>query len=161
VLDEDIAEMVSATMSWWQSPRAPVPVSQRERGDRTARGRASRPPDHTNQKRLLLAARAAEAQRRQSACAELLAVSGHLADARLSGAAMSVLLELLSNAISDGQATLPDHDVRLQVAVTSGSMQITSDFGELVIEGRSLIIGPATATLAGNADEHDARSGAV
>ena len=30
VLDEDIAEAVPATMSWWQSPRAPVPVSQRK-----------------------------------------------------------------------------------------------------------------------------------
>ena len=146
VLDEDIAEAVPATMSWWQSPRAPVPVSQRERGDRTARGSASRPPDHTDQKRLLLAARAAEAQRRESACAELLAVGGHLAEARLSGGAMSVLLELLSNATSDGQATLPDHDVRLHVTASPGSMQITSDLGDLVVEERALVIGPASAT---------------
>jgi uncharacterized protein (TIGR02677 family) len=166
VLDEDIAEAVPATMSWWRAPRAPVPVSQRERGDRAARGSASRPPDHTSQKRLLLAARAAEAQRRESACSELLAVGGHLAEARLSGGAMSVLLELLSNATSDGQATLPDHDVRLRVTASPESMQITSDLGDLVVEKRALVIGPASAASAADADadadeHHDARQGAM
>jgi anti-sigma regulatory factor (Ser/Thr protein kinase) len=75
---------------------------------------------------------------------------------------MSVLLELLSNAISDGQAALPDHDVRLHVTSSLGSMEITSDLGELVVEGRALVIGPASATLATSADEDgDARWGAV
>jgi Protein of unknown function (DUF2397) len=133
-------------------------VAQRERGDRTARGSASRPPDHTSQKRLLLAARAAEAQRRESACAELLAVGRHLGDARLSGAAMSVLLELLSNATSNGHATLPDHDLRLDVRATVGSMQIASDLGDLVVEKRSLVIGSAEASPAETSDEDDGAS---
>ena len=108
----------------------------------------------------------AEAQRRESACAELLAVGGHLAEARLSGGAMSVLLELLSNATSDGQATLPDHDVRLRVTASRESMQVTSDLGDLVVEGRALVIGPASATSAADPDADEgeddgARQGVV
>ena len=65
---------------------------------------------------------------------------------------MSVLLELLSNATSDGQATLPDHDVRLRVTASRESMQITSNLGDLAVEGRALVIGPASATAAADAD---------
>ena len=83
---------------------------------------------------------------------------------------MSVLLELLSNATSDGQATLPDHNVRLRVTASPESMRITSDLGDLVVEERALVIAPARPMSAADADadadedadEHDdARQGAV
>jgi hypothetical protein len=45
-------------------------------------------------------------------------------------------------------------------------MQITSDLGDLVVEKRALVIGPASAASAADADadadeHHDARQGAM
>jgi len=139
-LDDDIAEAVPATASWWRSPAAPVPVTLRERGDRTALGRATRPADHTDQKERLLATRAAEAERRATACAELLAVGGRLAEARLSAPAMAVLLELLANATSAGHASLPDHPLTLWVTPSDGILVVHSDMGDMTVHGRALAL---------------------
>jgi uncharacterized protein (TIGR02677 family) len=145
-LDPDVAETVPATASWWRAPKAPVPVTLRERGDRTARGRATPAADHTAQKERLLAARAAEAERRATACAELLAVGPRLADARLSAPAMTVFLELLANATSAGHATLPDHPLTLWVTPSDGSTVIHSDAGNITVYGRTLAFSsPASA----------------
>jgi len=127
-------------MSWWRSPSAPVPVALRQRGDRTPRGRSARAADHGHQKRHLLAARAIEEERRATACAELLAVGGRLADARLSAPAMTVLLELLANAAAGGRASLPDNPVTVWMAPAEGTLMIQSDLGSLAIEGRSVLI---------------------
>jgi len=140
LLDEDVAELVPASMSWWRSPSAPVPVALRQRGDRTPRGRSARAADHGHQKRHLLAARAIEEERRATACAELLAVGGRLADARLSAPAMTVLLELLANAAAGGRASLPDNPVTVWMAPAEGTLMIQSDLGSLAIEGRSVLI---------------------
>jgi uncharacterized protein (TIGR02677 family) len=137
-LDDDIAEAVPATASWWRSPPAPVPVTLRERGDRTARGKSAQAADHTHQKERLLATRAADADRRATACAELLAVGARLADARLSAAAMTVLLELLANATSAGHASLPDHPLALWVTPSDGILVVRSDMGDMTVHGRAL-----------------------
>ncbi len=142
LLDDDVAEAVPGGMSWWRSPPAPVPVALRERGERALRGRSARASDHTDQKRCLLALREAEAERRATACAELLAVGAHLADAYLSAAAMAVLLELLANATSAGQATLADHPVTLWAAPCEGLHVIRSDLGNLTVDCRALSISP-------------------
>ncbi len=137
-LDDDVAEAVPATASWWRSPTAPVPVTLRERGDRTALGKATRPADHTHQKECLLATRAADAERRTTACAELLAVGARLADARLSAPAMAVLLEMLANATSAGHASLPDHPLTLWVTPSDGILVVHSDMGDMTVHSRDL-----------------------
>jgi len=144
-LDDDVAESVPGTASWWRSPTAPVPVTLRERGDRKAIGRSAPAADHTQQKERLLASRAAEADRRATACAELLAVGARLADARLSAPAMTVLLELLANATSAGHASLPDHPLALWVTPCDGILVVHSDMGDLTVHGRALSL---TAPLA-------------
>jgi len=137
-LDDDTAEPVPATASWWRSPSAPVPVALRERGERTMRGRTTPGADHSLQKWKLQEARAAEAERRQRACAELLAVGPRLADARLSAAAMAVLLELLAGATSTGRATLPDHPLTLWVTPSDASLVIRSEMGNLTVYRQTL-----------------------
>ncbi len=139
-LDDDVAEGVPGTASWWRSPTAPVPVTLRERGDRAARGRSARAADHTQQKERLVASRAADADRRATACAELLAVGARLADARISAPAMTVLLELLANAMSVGHASLPDHPLALWITPFDGIMAVHSDMGDLAVHGRALLL---------------------
>jgi uncharacterized protein (TIGR02677 family) len=137
-LDDDVAEAVPATASWWRSPAAPVPVTLRERGDRTVKGRSAHAADHTHQKERLLASRAAVSERRATACAELLAVSARLADARLSAPAMTVHLELLANATAAGHASLPDHPLELWVTPSDTTLVVRSDMGDLTVHGRAL-----------------------
>jgi uncharacterized protein (TIGR02677 family) len=137
-LDDEVAEAVPATASWWRSPTAPVPMTLRERGERTARGRSAQALDHTRQKQRLLASRAADADRRATACAELLALGSRLADARLSAPAMTVLLELLANATAAGYAGLADHPLMLWVTPFDGVLVVHSDIGDLTVHGRSL-----------------------
>jgi uncharacterized protein (TIGR02677 family) len=140
-LDADMAETVPATASWWRCPPAPVSVSLRERGERSPKGRSASATDHGTQKRLLLARREEEAQRRDAACAELISVGRRLDVAQLSAGAMTVFLELLSSASTSGEATLVDRPVTLWLeACTEGSV-IRSDIGRLTIEGRLVTIG--------------------
>jgi uncharacterized protein (TIGR02677 family) len=140
-LDDEVAEAVPATASWWRSPPAPVPVSLRERGERVVRGRSARAADHGEQKGRLLAERAAEDERRATACAELLAVGGRLAEARLSVAAMGVLLELLANATSQGSSSLADHPVTLWVRPSPSGVVVRSEAGALTVHNLSLVVG--------------------
>ncbi|HHH29495.1 MAG TPA: TIGR02677 family protein [Polyangiaceae bacterium] len=53
VVAEDVDDPVSTTTSWWEAPRARVPVSIRERGETTNRGSASPIPDRTKERELL------------------------------------------------------------------------------------------------------------
>lgn len=53
VASEDADDPVSTATSWWEAPRALVPVSIRERGDTTNRGSASPIPDRTRERKLL------------------------------------------------------------------------------------------------------------
>ncbi len=140
-LDADVAEAVPATASWWRSPPAPVPVSLRERGERQPRGRSSTAADHSTQKRLLLARRQEEAERRDAACAELVSVGRHLEMAQLSAAGMWVFLELLSAAGSTGESRLSDRPVAMWLRPATGDTVIRSDLGRLTIEGRRVVVG--------------------
>ncbi|MGH9056077.1 MAG: DUF2397 family protein, partial [Acidimicrobiales bacterium] len=140
-LHADVAEGVPATASWWRCPPAPVPVSLRDRGERSAKGRSAVATDHSSQKRLLLAKRQEEADRREAACAELTSVGRHLSEAQLSAAAMTVFLELLSSAASSGQATLVDRPVTMWITASHGATVISSDLGRLTMEGRQVTIG--------------------
>lgn len=148
-LDADVAEAVPAAASWWSSPRAPVPVSLRERGERVMRGRTAVAYDHRAQRERLAAAREQEAARRATACSELLAVGERLNTARLSAPAMRLVLELLGAAASAGGSRLPDHPVGLVATPTEGSFVVHSAMGDLSIDGLWLeVVSPATTDRA-------------
>jgi uncharacterized protein (TIGR02677 family) len=161
-LDAEVAEALPATTSWWRAPAAPVPVSIRERGDRNPRGRVVRVADHRAQKQRLVAERRHEAEEREQAIAELLAVGGRLDEVRLSRAAFQVLLELLGQAtarfgpeLAGASAGLVDASVVLWLEPSDGPTTVRSAVGDLAIHGfrpavtASAGIRPAPAPAAG------------
>lgn len=79
----DAEDPVSTATSWWVAPRAPVPVSIRERGDTTNRGSPSPIPDRTQAQRILQLRREQELDARRRVDSELL-------DADLDGRTLSV-----------------------------------------------------------------------
>jgi uncharacterized protein (TIGR02677 family) len=72
----DGSDPVASTTSWWDAPRARVPVSLRERGDTTNRGRSGQVRDRSVQRAHLLARRRADEERAAAARSELLAAAG-------------------------------------------------------------------------------------
>ncbi|MGP0053066.1 MAG: DUF2397 domain-containing protein [Solirubrobacteraceae bacterium] len=140
-LEPDVGDAVPATASWWSAPAAPVPVSLRERGDRTPRGRSAAAADHRVQRRRLLERREAEALRRAAACEELLAVGARLEEALISSAAMEVFLELLAGAAGSGEARLADHPVEIWLSDSAGISVIRSEMGGLTLHGRAVQVG--------------------
>jgi len=147
VLDDEIAEALPATTSWWQAPPAPVAVSIRERGDRNPRGRVVRVADHRAQKDRLAADRRLEAERREQAVAELLAVGDRLEYVRLSAAAFRVLVELVGQAtarfgpdLTGACAALIDASVVLWVEPFEGSVTLRSATGDLTVHGFRLVL---------------------
>src|SRR5271165_1532981 len=81
--------------SWWNADPVHVPVSLRERGDRTMRGRTSRVPDTTADRLRLTAEARHEAEQRQAAAAEL-ALTGSLHGATISPAARRAAGEMVA-----------------------------------------------------------------
>lgn len=164
-LDDNVAEAVPAIASWWQSPVASVPVSIRERGDRNPRGHTVRAADYEEQKQRLLSARRAEAERRATGCAELVAVGEHLAEAHLSSAASSVLLELLGTAVSTmdsgmttSSAALVDHPARLWVRPGDSDLTLHGEDGDLIVHRLDVVVTSGTRPVWGRDDaERDQR----
>ena len=147
VLEADIAEAIPATTSWWSAPAAPVPVSIRERGDRTPRGGVVRVADHRAQKERLVAVRRREDEQRAQAVAELLAVGDRLDEVRLSGAALRVLFELLGQAtarfgseLAGASAALVDANVVLWIEPSARPTTLRSALGTLTVDGFRLAI---------------------
>lgn len=159
-LDAEIAEALPATTSWWLAPAAPVPVSIRERGDRNPRGRVVRVADHGAQKERLAAERRREADQREQAVAELIAIGDRLNEVRLSGAALQVLLELLGRAtarfgpeLSGASATLVDADLVLWVEPSQHPTTLRSAAGDLTVDGFRLAVTASGARPAAAPDE--------
>lgn len=93
----DVDDPVSPMTSWWDAPGAPVPISLRERGDRTNRGTASPVRDRSTERKLLLLRREEAQRARRRIDAELLALA--LVDgASLSAPAFARLQQLVSSA---------------------------------------------------------------
>jgi uncharacterized protein (TIGR02677 family) len=92
-----------ATTSWWDEDAVDVPLSLRERGDRIARGRASRVPDFGLQREALLERAREEAAKARAEAAELAAV-GDLHEAHLTPGALKVMLGLLSTLLGRAQS---------------------------------------------------------
>lgn len=143
--DEDLRQ-VSPMTSWWQADPVDVPISLRERGDRAIRGKSSRVPDPTADRRRLLAAAAREAEQRRAVASELLA-TGKLDGARLSAAARQLLLDLLGDLLARNQSSITDTDLGLELHTVPGhDCVIHSDDGTLTIDGLELHVTPAGAT---------------
>jgi len=81
--------------SWWDADPVPVPVSLRERGDRSPRGHSARVPDPTPDRRRITALAHADTEARRAAAAELVA-AGDLHGATVSAAARELLLDRLA-----------------------------------------------------------------
>jgi uncharacterized protein (TIGR02677 family) len=103
VVPGDDADPVPTSTSWWDAPPAPVPVSLRERGDTTNRGRSAQVADRSTERAHLLARRRAEEERAAAARVELLAAAGPcgaLADGvALSPGALRALQQVLAGAV--------------------------------------------------------------
>ncbi|GAA1270980.1 hypothetical protein GCM10009677_24780 [Sphaerisporangium rubeum] len=157
--DETGADVAPAT-SWWETDPVDVPVSLRERGDRTARGRTARVPDPGIDRERLLAEAREEAERKAGAAAELVAV-GDLSDARISRAARDLLLEKLSGLLAiahdlTGPVTSSDTDLRLTLVAVprpGGATRIHSDDGRLVVHDISLHVTPLDGSTDVRADD--------
>jgi uncharacterized protein (TIGR02677 family) len=72
----DDGDPVPSTTSWWDAAPALVPVSLRERGDTTNRGRSGQVVDRSKEREHLLARRRAEEERTVAARAELMNTTG-------------------------------------------------------------------------------------
>lgn len=140
---------VGPATSWWDATPVSVPVSLRERGDRTARGRSSRVPDPGADAERLLASARERSEARRAAAAELLA-AGALHRSRLSRAARDLLLEKLSTVfVAVSTATSPvehrDTDLGLLLRATparGASTMVIGDDGNVTIHDLTLVALP-------------------
>jgi uncharacterized protein (TIGR02677 family) len=104
----DSEDPVSPVTSWWVAPRAPVPVSLRERGDTTNRGRPSPIPDRTTARRLMARRREQEVDARRRVDAELL--DGPLDARTLSPGALARLQKLIGRTLGRLDTRATDHE---------------------------------------------------
>ncbi|KQS69264.1 DUF2397 domain-containing protein [Modestobacter sp. Leaf380] len=151
-LEDDDGRTPPST-SWWDAPPVDVPVSVREQGDRTARGRSARVPDPGLDRVRLLAEAAAEAAALRAAATEL-AAAGRLHGARLSPAARDLVLDQLAAVIAVdqllvGPATRTDSDLGLVLLVEPGGETVVeSTDGRTTVHGLTLsarpLVGEAT-----------------
>jgi uncharacterized protein (TIGR02677 family) len=140
--------------SWWDSLPVDVPMSLRERGDRTARGRSSRVPDPGAHTQRLLAQARQKSEARQAAVAELVA-AGALHRAHLSQAARDLLLEHLSTlfaALSVGSTPVEHRDTDLGLVLRATpdvryATVVTSDDGTITIHAVALEARPVGAPV--------------
>ncbi len=142
---------VPATTRWWDGPAAVVPVALRDRGSRTARGRAASAEDYTGQRERLRAEAAEAAARQHAAAAELRAAAARIADVKLSGAASRLLLDLVARSLAGAapqftEAVGTDDDLGLRVRLvrTPGRSTIVHGVsGDFELDGLTLALGGA------------------
>jgi len=139
--------------SWWDSSPVDVPVSLRERGDRSPRGRNSRVPDPGADAEQLLERARRRSEARRAAAAELAAV-GTLHRSRLSRAARELLLEKLSSLVATASlagatAEARDHDLDLLLRATpakGNTTVIAGDDGTVTVYDLALSASPLHVT---------------
>jgi uncharacterized protein (TIGR02677 family) len=158
--EEDGSRATPGT-SWWDADPVDVPVSLRERGDRTIRGRSSRVPDPTSDRAMIERDAQRESEYRRAVAAELIA-AGRLHGARLSAAARDLLLERLSDMFARQEGRGADTDLGLVLIAEPGPPTvIAGDDGRLTVDGLQLWVrsidtasaGPAAAPEAAELDE--------
>jgi uncharacterized protein (TIGR02677 family) len=145
----DDTDPVASSTSWWDAPVATVPISLRERGDTTSRGRTSRVQDRTQERRHLLARRAEVAKRAAAARAELLEAGAAGFTGRLSEPALRELQRVLTRAVADlgpasSSGTVSLDGVRCEVRREPGtSTTVPTHAGALRVEGLVLTVEPS------------------
>jgi uncharacterized protein (TIGR02677 family) len=147
--DDD--DPVPANTSWWDAPPARVPVSLRERGDTTNRGRWPQVVDRSQQRAHLLERRRAAEARDAAASQELLAATaadGCLPECtRLSADGLRALQKVLAPAVAAMGPAHPtgeaeSYDLRCVVRRQSGS-----DLGVATADGTFVLHDLAVALL--------------
>jgi uncharacterized protein (TIGR02677 family) len=145
---------VPAATSWWRGPVADVPLTLRQYGNRTARGRAGSRADFAAAKRARVAEREAAEREHRETLAELARHAGQLGSVRLSDQARTALLDLYSRALAghgrpltqDAEADASAGGVRIAVRRTPGeSTVITSPAGRMELVGLSIAVMSAEA----------------
>jgi uncharacterized protein (TIGR02677 family) len=156
VVAEDSLDPVSPATTWWSAPRAPVPVSIRERGDTTNRGRPTPVADRSAAQELVRRRREAERQARERVDVELLDI-GDMNGAGLSQPAMQRLLGLVSRTshgsrIASPERSLTDGSLTCHVERRPGLQTVVhSPEGALTLLDLRVSIRPA-----GDSSEHGA-----
>lgn len=144
----DDTDPVAAATSWWDAPVASIPISLRERGDTTSRGRTSRVQDRSQERRHLLARRAEVEKRAAAARAELLEAGAGGFEARLSEPALRELQRVLTRAVADlgpeaSSGSVSLDGVRCEVARSPGTTTtVPTHAGALRIEGLAMTVEP-------------------
>jgi uncharacterized protein (TIGR02677 family) len=142
-------EPVSPATSWWHGPVADVPITLRQYGNRTAKGRAGSRADFSGAKQARVAEREAAERERREALDELSRHPGPLGSIRLSDQARTALLDLYSRALTghgrplvgDAEAGASVGGVRVTVRRAPGqSTVITSPAGRMELVGLSVAV---------------------
>lgn len=146
-LSDDPSDSVPATTSWWDAPKALVPVSLRKRGDTTNRGRASPVRDRTRERALIQDRRQRLREARRRVDRELIDI-GAMDGGHLSMAALVRLQGLLDRAsayrVADGERTVRDGAVVCTVRPTPGTPTVvTCPEGTLVLANMTIDISAA------------------
>lgn len=144
--DHDV-DHTPVTTSWWDADPVDVPLSLRERGDRTARGRPSPVPDPGLEREQLLGEAEEEEQARAAAAAEILAAA-NLDGAKVSPAARDLVLDLLGDLLAANQdlgeaCEQADAGLGLTLRARAGGRHqtvLSSDDGHLVVHGLALTV---------------------
>lgn len=131
---------IGAGTSWWNADPVSVPVSLRERGDRSPRGRNARIPDPTIDRSRIAALAEQESGERADAVAELRAADD-LHGAQISATARDVLLDRLAVLLArhqelDGVYRIDDHDLGLTLTAEPGrDTTVHCPDGDLTVHG--------------------------
>ena len=145
---------VGPTTSWWYADPVPIPVSLRERGDRSIRGRTSRVPDPTADRQRLTAEAEREAEQRAAAAAEL-ALAGALHGATISPAARDLLLNLVGALLAQQGVQVTDYDAGLRLrAVPGPDTVVNSPDGTTTFVRLSLTVAAASAPAVEGVEEN-------
>jgi uncharacterized protein (TIGR02677 family) len=146
----DADDPVATATPWASAPRATVPVSLRERGDTTARGRTSPIPDRTAEQHMIRRRREQELEAQRRVDAELLAEPG-IHGRMLSAAGLARLQQLIGRAVHrppvhGATATSVDGALSCTVERTPGhDTVVSSPDGTLTLLALRVVVAPVVA----------------
>lgn len=143
-LSADVDDPQPSSTPWPDAPRAVVPVSLRERGDTTARGRPTPVRDRQRERERIRQHRERNRVATEATAAELLSCAdpqGHVDGAEMSSTGFLMLRDLISRSRHDGDVysdirTVTDYGVRCTVHRVEGARTtVKCPEGRLVMHG--------------------------